>query len=134
MKRIWIVLVVLAICGVWFVCTRERVPAAAETREAPEAEAAAAAEFVRKFLVLLKADEMKKVRDCCDNPKADGLRGQFELLCSVELPEKPERVEYRTARSDSWSLYYPVEDGTMQIVLRRRDDGSFRFKSIYLSE
>lgn len=136
MKKLWIVVAVLLAAGggVWFVGSRGSVPAAAETREAPEDEAAAAAEFVKEFQALLKADEVDQVRNRCDNPKAEELRGLFELLRSVELPEKPEQVEYRAARSDSWSLYYPVEDGTVQIVLRRQADGSFRFKSIYLTE
>ncbi|WP_294507210.1 hypothetical protein [uncultured Victivallis sp.] len=133
MQKFWIVVVLLVFCGVvWFAVSRGRVPAAAETREAPEAGAAAAAEFVTEFLALLKDGEMKKVREFCDNPQADGLREQFELLRGVDLPEEPERVEFRTARRDSWSLYYPVDGGgAVQIVLRRGEDGSFRFKRIY---
>ena len=56
---------------------------------------------------------------------------KLELLRGAGLPEKPERVEFRTARSDSWALCYPVDGGMIQIVLRRVDDGSFRFKSAY---
>ena len=65
--------------------------------------------------------------------KREKLTGeQFELLCQVDWSEKPERVEFRTARDDSWSLYYPVASGgPVQIVLRRREDGSFRFKRVY---
>ena len=73
----------------------------------------------------------------CDYYKAnrhempDDLAAQLELLRGAGLPEKPERVEFRTARNDSWSLCYPVDGGMIQIVLRRVDDGSFRFKSAY---
>ena len=45
MKKLWIVVAVLLAAGggVWFVGSRGSVPAAAESREAPAAEAAAAA-------------------------------------------------------------------------------------------
>lgn len=39
------------------------------------------------------------------------LGASFELLRSVELPERPERAERRTARADSWSLYYRTGGG-----------------------
>lgn len=134
MKKLWIVVAVLLAAGggVWFVGSRGSVPAAAESREAPAAEAAAAAEFVAEFRALLAAGETKKAESLCDNPRAEGLREQFELLCQVDWSEKPERVEFRTARDNSWSLYYPVASGgPVQIVLRRREDGSFRFKRVY---
>lgn len=131
-KKLLIAAVLLAVCAVvWFVCMREKSPAAAETQEASTAEAAAAAEFVVEFRAALTANDMGKLRKMCDNPKSEGLREQFELLRNAELPEQPELVEFRTARSDSWSLYYPAGDETVQIVLRRLDDGSFRFKKAY---
>ena len=40
MKKLLIIAAVLAVCaGVWFICSREKVPAAAETQAAPAAEA-----------------------------------------------------------------------------------------------
>ena len=87
MKKLWIVVAVLLAAGggVWFVGSRGSVPAAAESREAPAAEAAAAAEFVTEFRALLAAGETKKAESLCDNPRAEGLREQFELLCQVDL-------------------------------------------------
>ena len=121
MKKLLIIAAVLAVCaGVWFICSREKVPAAAETQAAPAAEAERAA-----------ANDLVKLKALCDNPKSGDLAAQLELLRGAGLPEKPERVEFRTARSDSWSLCYPVDGGMIQIVLRRVDDGSFRFKSAY---
>ena len=129
MKKLLIIAAVLAVCaGVWFICSREKVPAAAET-QAAEAERAAA--FVSEFRAVLAANDLVKLKALCDNPKSGDLAAQLELLRGAGLPEKPERVEFRTARSDSWSLCYPVDGGMIQIVLRRVDDGSFRFKSAY---
>jgi len=39
MKKLLIIAAVLAVCaGVWFICSREKVPAAAETQAAPAGE------------------------------------------------------------------------------------------------
>ena len=48
------------------------------------------------------------------------------------LSEKPERTDLQTAGDGRWAVHYPVASGgPVQIVLRRREDGSFRFKRVY---
>mgnify|MGYP000677706144 FL=1 len=81
MKKLLIIAAVLAVCaGVWFICSREKVPAAAETQAAPAAEAARAAAFVSEFRAVLAANDLVKLKALCDNPKSGDLAAQLELL------------------------------------------------------
>lgn len=58
MKKLLIIAAVLAVCaGVWFICSREKAPAAAETQAAPAAEAERAAAFVSEFRAVLAAND-----------------------------------------------------------------------------
>ena len=70
MKKLLIIAAVLAVCaGVWFICSWEKVPAAAETQAAPAAEAERAAAFVSEFRAVLAANDLVKLKTLCDNPK-----------------------------------------------------------------
>ncbi len=132
-RKIGIVAALLAACaaGVWFFLNGAKPPAAAETVALPAADAAEAAKFVGEFRAKLAANDMAALKPLCDNPKSADLGASFELLRSVDLPERPERAERRAARADSWSLYYRTGGGELQVVLRRTGDGAFRFKNAY---
>lgn len=100
MKKLLIIAAVLAVCaGVWFICSREKVPAAAETQAAPAAEAERAAAFVSEFRAVLAANDLVKLKALCDNPKSGDLAAQLELRAARiageagtgRIPHRPQR-------------------------------------------
>lgn len=76
MKKLLIIAAVLAVCaGVWFICSREKAPAAAETQAAPAAEAERAAAFVSEFRAVLAANDPCEIEDALRQSEIGGSCG-----------------------------------------------------------
>jgi hypothetical protein len=132
MKKIWLLILLVALGGVWFWRSQD-IPAVAKLREAPPDCSRKAIKFVEDSVKVFKENpqDFNKMWVPVEQRDYDAA---LQALAGIGVLEfEDSRVFVPAAVKDNLYVYVPEEDGDRyQFVLRKNVEGRLRLERIYL--